>query len=257
MFTTGDQRAQPKAVGGKGAGLGPGKTRKETRLLKDISTTWGLQASDDPIKAITRFRVHGQASRTTCLARHRAPGLILTQRPKEIQAVQPESPIALTKWGHTACIGGQGPSSSREKADTSGCKADAVAVSQLTTQAEQRTQKSSAHRQRVAPPQQTGCSGTLLPTLKIRARQPTSASPQQAAWAGRKELGHRLALWPLSTVRSTRAKHPKAVTWANKTATHHTGLGPGPVLHADTSSGRHVESTPIPCQDLPILPACF
>ena len=61
MFTTGDQRAQPKAVGGKGAGLGPGKTRKETRLLKDISTTWGLQASDDPIKAITRFRAHGQA----------------------------------------------------------------------------------------------------------------------------------------------------------------------------------------------------
>lgn len=131
-------------------------------------------------------------------------------------------------------------------------------MSQLTTQAEQRRQESTAHRRQVVPPQETGCSGTLPPALKIRARQPTSASPQQAAWAGGKELGQRLTLWPLSTVRSTSAKHPKAVMRANRTATHHAGPGPGPVLHADTGSGRHVEErTPIPCQDLPTLPACF
>ena len=82
MLTTGDQRAQPKAVEGKGAGLGPGKTWEETRLLKDISTTWGLQASDDPIKAITKFRARGRASRTTCLARHRAPASPSHKGPK-------------------------------------------------------------------------------------------------------------------------------------------------------------------------------
>lgn len=173
-------------------------------------------------------------------------------------AVQPESPIAPLNGDTLPTLEDRGPSQSREKADTSGCQADAIAVSQLTTEAEQRTQKNTAHRQRVAPPQETGCSGTLLPTRKTRARQPTSASRQQAAWAGRKALGHRLTLWPLSTVRSTRAKHPKAVTWANEVATHHAGLGPGPVLRADTGSGRRVEeSTPIPCQDLPALPACF
>lgn len=51
VLTTGDQRAQPKVVGGKEAGLGPGKTQEGTRLLKDISTTWGLKASYDPIRA--------------------------------------------------------------------------------------------------------------------------------------------------------------------------------------------------------------
>ena len=71
-----------------------------------------------------------------------------------------------------------------------------------------------------------------------------------------KELGQTLTLWPLSTVRNTSAKHPKAVTRANRTATHR--AGPGLVLHADTGSGKHVEErTPIPCQDLPTLPACF
>ena len=96
-----------------------------------------------------------------------------------------QSPPQLSLKGDTQpALEDRGPSWSKEKPDTSGCKGDAVAVSQLTTQAEQRRQESIAHCRRVVPPQETGCSGTLPPTLKIRARQPTSASPpQQAAWA--------------------------------------------------------------------------
>lgn len=95
-----------------------------------------------------------------CLARYRAPGLTFTQRPKEMWAVQPESPMAPLNGDTLPTLEDRGPSQSREQADTSGCQADAVAVSQLTTEAEQRTQKNAAHRQRVAPPQETGCSGT-------------------------------------------------------------------------------------------------
>lgn len=51
VLTRGDQGAQPKVVGRKEAGLGPGKTQEGTRLLKDISTTWDLKTSYDPIRA--------------------------------------------------------------------------------------------------------------------------------------------------------------------------------------------------------------
>lgn len=59
---------------------------------------------------------------------------------------------------------------------------------------------------------------------------------------------------------TARAKHPKAATWSSETNMYPgTGLGPGRALGADTSSDRWIkeESTPVPFQHLPTLPALF
>lgn len=62
---------------------------------------------------ITRFRAHGRASRTTCLARYRAPGLTFTQRPKEMWSLplSSQSPPELSLKGDTLpALEDRGPS---------------------------------------------------------------------------------------------------------------------------------------------------
>lgn len=78
--TTGHQRAQPKAVGGR-----PPMSQLEQLL---------------------GFRAHGRASRD-CLARYRAPGLTHTKAQRDV-GCPARVPHGSTKRGHTAYTGGQG-----------------------------------------------------------------------------------------------------------------------------------------------------